>query len=74
MADGWAVEVTMKVMGGGESKQIYYAHIPDRVTAEQAVARRVAITPDVKVEAKAPVSHDKFVEMHVSEGEISQWI
>jgi hypothetical protein len=62
------------VVGGGESKQTYYAHIPDRSAAEQAVERHVAATPDVKVEAKAIVPHNAFVEMHVPEGQVSQWM
>lgn len=74
MADGWAVEVTMKTVGGGGSKQVYYAHLPDRSAAEQAVAQRVAATPDVKVQAKVPVPHNTFVEMHVAEGKVSQWM
>jgi hypothetical protein len=74
MADGWAVEVTMKTVGGGESKQVYYAHIPDRLSAEQAVAGRVGVMPDVKVWAKAPVPHNTFVEMRVPEGQVSQWM
>jgi hypothetical protein len=74
MADGWAVEVTMQVLGGGESKQTYYAHIPDIAAAEEAVRKRISATPDVKVKAKAPVPHGTFVDMRVPEGEVSQWM
>lgn len=74
MADGWAVQVTMKVEGGGESKQLYYAHVPDRTEAEQAVAKHVSAIGDVKVEAKEPVAHNAFVGMKVPEGGISQWM
>ncbi len=73
MADGWAVEVTMKVLGGGHSTQIYYAHIPDRSAAEEAVKRSISATPDVKVEAKEPVPHNAFVGAKISEGAVGQW-
>jgi len=52
MTQGWTVEVTAKASGGGEAKQVFGAHIPDRSAAEQAVAKRAAATPDAKVEAK----------------------
>jgi hypothetical protein len=57
-----------------ESGEVRNRRRMGRVAAEQAVARRVGATPDVKVEAKGPVLHGKFVEMRVSEGEISQWM
>jgi len=73
MTQGWTVEVTTKASGGGEAKQVFRAHIPDRTAAEQAVAKRVAATPDVKVEAKEPISHDTFMAHGVDEGDVSQW-
>ena len=72
MTQGWTVEVT-KTSGGGEAKQVFRAHIPDRSAAEQAVTKRVAATPDVKVEAKEPISHDTFMAHGVDEGDVSQW-
>jgi hypothetical protein len=75
VADGWAVEVTMQVLGGGEPKRpFFYAHIPDRSAAENAVRERVSATPDVRVEAKAPIPHAAFVGMNVPEGEVIQWM
>jgi hypothetical protein len=73
MADGWAVKVTIQVMGGGQSEQIWYAHVPDRTGAEEAVKRRISATPDVKVEAVEVVSHNAFAGMNVAEGAVSQW-
>ena len=73
MTQGWTVEVTTKASGGGEAKQVFRAHIPDRSAAEQAVTKRVAATPDVKVEAKEPISHDTFMAHGVDEGSVSQW-
>lgn len=73
MADGWAVQVTRRVTGGGESKQTYYAHIPDRGAAERAVANRVCATSGVRVMATAKVPHNAFAGMNVPEGEVSQW-
>jgi hypothetical protein len=73
MADGWAVEVTMEVVGGGESKQIYYAHCPVRAAAEEVVKRHISAAPNVKVHAKECVPHDAFVSMDVPEGGVGQW-
>ena len=72
MTQGWTVEVTTKASGGGEAKQVFRAHIPDRSAAEQAVTKRVAATPDVKVEAKEPISHDELMARGVQEGDVSQ--
>jgi hypothetical protein len=73
MADGWAVEVTMWVMGGGQSKQTYYAHVPDRTAAEEAVKLHILAPPDVKVEARKPVAHNAFVGVNIPEGGVGQW-
>jgi hypothetical protein len=72
MTQGWTVEVTTKASGGGEKKDLYYAHIPDRSAAEQAVAKRVAATPDVRVEAKSQLSHDELMARGADEGNVSQ--
>jgi len=71
MTQGWTVEVT-KTSGGGEAKQVFRAHIPDRTAAEQAVAKRVAATPVVKVEAKEPLSHETLMAHGINEGDVSQ--
>jgi hypothetical protein len=77
VADGWAVKVTAKVLGGdewgGESTRTYYAHIPDRVAAERAVARHISAAFDEEVEATVPIPHDMFVSMGVDEGGVAQW-
>jgi hypothetical protein len=73
MSDGWAVLVTMKVMGGGTSKQLYYAAIANRVEAVEAVKRRTGATPDVNVEAQAPVSESVFRAHNVADGQVVQW-
>ena len=72
MTQGWTVEVT-KTSGGGEAKQVFGAHIPDRSAAEQAVAKRAAATPDAKVEAKSQLSHDELIARGIQEGDVSQW-
>jgi hypothetical protein len=74
MSDGWAVEVKMKVIGGGESTQTYYARVPDRLGAEEAVKKRINATPDVIVTAIAPVSASSFEGMNVKPGNVAQWI
>ncbi len=61
VANGWAVDVTMGVVGGGTSTQIYYAHVPDPKDAEEAVRTRLAATPDVKVRAIRPIPHNALI-------------
>jgi hypothetical protein len=72
MSYGWAVEVKMKVLGGGESTQTYYARVPDRLAAEEAVRKRISATPDVIVTATAPISALVFEGMNVKPGDVSQ--
>jgi hypothetical protein len=62
------------VIGGGESTQTYYARVPDRLGAEEAVKKRINATPDVIVTAIAPVSASSFEGMNVKPGNVAQWI
>jgi hypothetical protein len=73
MADGWAVQVTTLVMGGGEDKQTYFAHVLDRREAERAVSKYMNAGPDTKVEAVHDVKHGVFIEMGTPEGGVRQW-
>ena len=73
MADGWAMMVTA-AEGDGGAISIYYAHIPDRPAAAQAVARLLSASPDVKLEAAWPVAHFAFLGMRIAEGEVHQWL
>ncbi len=72
MADGWAVLVKMGVIGGGESTQLFYAHLPNRMDAENAVKKHISASPDVRIEAQKSVPHNAFVEMHIPEGGVGQ--
>ena len=69
MSDGWAVEVKMKVLGGGESKQTYYACVPDKLGAED----RINATDHVIVTARNLVLASVFEAMNVKLGDVSQW-
>ena len=73
MSDGWAVEVKMKVLGGGESKQTYYACVPDKLGAEDAVRKRINATDHVIVTARNLVLASVFEAMNVKLGDVSQW-
>jgi len=73
MSDGWAVEVKMKVLGGGESKQTYYACVPDKLGAEDAVRKRIIATDHVIVTARNLVLASVFEAMNVKLGDVSQW-
>lgn len=74
MADGWAVEVTMATDGGGISKQLYRAHIPNKLMAEESVRRHISATPDVRVVAIKLLAHNTFVGANIAEGAVGQWI
>lgn len=57
-----------------EAIGIYYAHIPDRSVAAQAVARLLIAFRDVKLEDAWPVAHVAFVGMRLAEGGVRQWL
>ena len=73
MSDGWAILVMPKVLGGDESRQIYYALFQDRVEAEEAVRKRIGATSDVSLEAQTRIEGRVFDEMKVKPGSVSQW-
>jgi hypothetical protein len=73
MSDGWAILVITKVVGGGESRQVYYSRFEGRVEAEEAVKRRIGATSDVVLEAQTLIKGRVFDEMKVEPGEVSQW-
>lgn len=72
MADGWMVEVTTQRMGGGSLTEVWYAHIPNRAQAEDAVRMRVQSTPDVEILARSTVPHNALVALGCPEGGVSQ--
>jgi hypothetical protein len=74
ISGGWAVEVRRKILGGGESTQTYYARVPDRLGAEEAVRKWINATPDVIVAAITQVSASSFEGMKVKPGNVTQWI
>jgi hypothetical protein len=73
MSDGWAVGVKMKVLGGGESTRTYYARVPDRLAAEEAVRKRIKAADDVIVTARTLVLASVFEAMNVKPGDVTQW-
>ena len=74
MADGWAVKVIMKTVGGGSSDQIYFAHVADRAAAEETVRVHISASPDVTIVGEKVVSHSSFEGMRIGEGKVGQWI
>jgi hypothetical protein len=72
--DGWAVEVTTKVLGGGTSQQVYYARFSDPSAAEEAVKKRVNATPDVKIAARKRVPANAFEAMKIQPSQVGQWM
>ena len=73
MSDGWAVLAITKVLGGDDSRQIYYARFEDRVEAEEAVRRRIDATSELILDAQTRIEGRVFDEMKVKQGTVSQW-
>ena len=71
--DGWAILVVTKLLGGGESRQIYYARFEDRIKAEEAVKNYIGPTADVMLDAQTLIDGGVFDEMKVKPGTVSQW-
>ena len=60
MSDGWAVKVTRTLTtGGGTQTEIWYAAIPGRTEAENAVGEHVSVPSATSVSGGATRSRDR---------------
>jgi hypothetical protein len=74
MSNGWAVKVTrMLPTGGGTQTEIWYAAIPGRTEAENAVREHVSAPSEASVVAEQPVEEAALRGLGLNEGQISQW-
>jgi len=73
-ADGYVIEVKSEVNADGErSREIWYAHIHDRVRAVRAVRRAARVGRQATVDVVRSEKHKTLVErLAVLEGEVRQ--
>ena len=74
MSGGWSVHVEMTTSEGGKSSQTYYARVPDRVDAVEAVRKHIGALPDAAIEARKPVQSTVLDAMNIGIGQVGQWI
>ncbi len=74
MANGWAIRVTINTHQGSPSRQIFYAHISDKDTAEEAVKNQISATSEIKLEAIKTLAHKSLVEEKIAEGDVKRWM
>lgn len=73
MSDGWAVKVTrIPPTGDGTRIEIWYAAIPGRTEAENAVREHVGVPSETSVIAERPVQEAALRGLGLNDGQISQ--
>jgi hypothetical protein len=71
MAKGYLIEVTTPQMSGGTPiKELWYAHIPARREALEAVRDKAGATTGTTVKVVKPLTHLILTEVSVPEGEV----
>jgi hypothetical protein len=71
MSNGWGVHVKRV---SETSSQTYYARVPDRTDAVEAVRKHIGAQDDVVIEARAPVQSTAFDAMGMGNGQVGQWV
>jgi hypothetical protein len=75
MSSGWGVHVQE---GAGEGNKppsrMYYARVPDRVGAVEAVRRHLGAANDAVIEARKPVQSSVFDVLKIDIGLVSEWV
>ena len=69
MSSGWAVTVRARMSDDIEASETYYARVPDRQAAEEAV-RRYLDAPTHIVEARLPVQSSVFDALNIPNGQV----
>jgi hypothetical protein len=71
MADGYLIEVTTPQKGGGAPvKAMWYAHIPGKDEALDAVRDKAGAAAGATVSVVKPLTHLILTEVNVPEGEV----
>jgi hypothetical protein len=74
MSSGWAVHVELRTMKGDKSSQTYYARLPDRMEAAEAVRNLIGAASDAVIEARKPVQSSALDAMNIGIGQVGQWV
>jgi hypothetical protein len=74
MSSGWGVHVKVITREGKRSSQTYYARIPDRIAATEAVRQHIGATADAVIEARKPVQSSVFDALDIDTGKVGQWV
>jgi hypothetical protein len=61
-------------MEGGKSSQTYYARLPDRIEAVEAVRKHIGTATDAVIEARKPVQSSVLDVMNIGNGQVGQWV
>jgi hypothetical protein len=73
MSSGWGVHVQVITQEGKKSSQTYYARVPDRVGAAEAV-RHIGAAANAVIEARNPVQSRVFDVLNIDIGQVGQWL
>jgi hypothetical protein len=73
MSNGWGVHVETRTSEGENSSQTYYARVPVRIDAVEAVRKHIGAQGDVVIEARKPVQSSVFDAMKIGIGQVGQW-
>jgi hypothetical protein len=74
MSGGWGVHVQVITREGKKSSQTYYARVPDRMGATEAVRQHVGAAADAVIEARKPVQSSVFDVLNIDIGQVGQWV
>jgi hypothetical protein len=71
MSSGWGVHVQVITLEGKKSSQTYYARVPDRRDATEAVRQYVGATADAVIEARKPIQSSVFDVLNIDIGQVA---
>jgi hypothetical protein len=74
MSSGWGVHVEVRTLEGDRSSQTYYARVPDRMDAVEAVRKHIGARADAVIEARKPVQSTVLDAMNIGIGQVGQWV
>lgn len=74
MSSGWSVHVKVTTREGVTSSQTYYARVPDRLAAAEAVRRHLGAPAGAVIEARKPVQSSVFEALDIDAGQVAQWV
>jgi hypothetical protein len=70
MSSGWGVHVQVRTREGNKSSQTYYARVPDRIGAVEAVRQHIGAPDDAVIEARRSVQSSVFDALDIDVGQV----